>query len=243
MSQGTGGAEKEAGMAEPTHERLAAHARWLASAGAEGSRLDLSGADLQNAELAGVNLSRAVLSGADLYRARLAGANLAGCDLSAAFAAEADLTGADLTEAYLRRADFTEATLVDARLHRASCIRVDFSGADLTGADLSRAYLVKAVATGTRFVRANLAEADVHRLLLLDAVLDPSRVAGLRGTLGFAADQVRVVGDGAERQVTVAEAVEILNRHGAEVATWPDDAEPPDPAAWRWEEAERHDVD
>lgn len=230
-------------MAEPTVEQLAEHARWRASDGGEGTRLDLSGADLTGADLAGANLAGAVLSSADLYRARLVGTDLSGADLSAAFAAEADLTGADLTGAYLRRADFTGATLVDARMHRASCISTDFSGADLTGADLSRAYLVKAVATGTTLARVNWAEADVHRLLLLDAVIDPARVAGLRGTIGFATDRVRVLGDRPERTVAVSEVVGILNRHGAAVETWPDDAEPPDPAPWRWDEETRHDLD
>lgn len=230
-------------MAEPTPGRLAEHARWLSSGGAEGTRLDLSGADLQAADLAGANLAGAVLSSADLYRARLAGADLSGADLSAASLAGADLTGADLTGAYLRRADLTGATLVDARLRRASCLNTDFTGADLTGADFSRAYLVKAVATGATFEGTNWAEADVSRLLVLDAVLDPTRVDGLRGTLGFATDRVLVVGDGPDRTLTVTEAVDLLNRHGAAVQTWQDDAEPPEPAPWRWAEEGGDELD
>ncbi len=77
-----------------------------------GSRADLSGADLRGADLSG-----AYLRGADLSGAYLSGADLRGADLSGA-----DLRGADLSGAYLRGAYLRGAYL---------------SGADLRGAELS----------------------------------------------------------------------------------------------------------
>jgi uncharacterized protein YjbI with pentapeptide repeats len=62
---------------------LAAHLKWLNNE-SDGSRADLSGADLSRADLSGANLSRADLSGADLSGADLSGAYLSGADLSGA---------------------------------------------------------------------------------------------------------------------------------------------------------------
>ena len=102
-------------------EQYAAHKLWRDTNGAEGTRLNLSGAYLSRA-----NLSRADLSGAYLSRA-----NLCGADLSGAYLSGANLSGAYLSGAYLSGANLSGADLSGANL----------SGADLSGADLSGAKL------------------------------------------------------------------------------------------------------
>ena len=57
---------------------LADHKKWLSEN--EGTRANLSGADLSRANLSRANLSGADLSGADLSRANLSGANLSGAE-------------------------------------------------------------------------------------------------------------------------------------------------------------------
>ena len=90
--------------------------------------VDLSEADLSEANLRGANLREANLYGASLYEANLYGANLYGADLR-----EADLYGADLREADLRGADLRGADLRGADLRWASLRGTDLSVADLVG--------------------------------------------------------------------------------------------------------------
>ena len=97
---------------------LAAHKLYLADKEG-GSRADLSGADLSDA-----NLGWASLRGADLSDANLSGANLS----------RADLCWADLRGANLSMADLSDANLIGANLNRANLSRADLSGADLSGA-------------------------------------------------------------------------------------------------------------
>jgi len=65
------------------------HRKWLLSEG--GSRANLSGADLSDADLSRAYLSGADLSGADLIRAYLSGADLSDADLSGAVHAWAQI--------------------------------------------------------------------------------------------------------------------------------------------------------
>jgi uncharacterized protein YjbI with pentapeptide repeats len=102
---------------------VAAHGRWL-SGEPDGTRANLSGADLS-----GANLHRANLGGADLHQANLYGANLSW----------ANLYGADLYGANLRGAN-----LYGADLNQANLSRADLSGANLSGANLSRVDLYEA---------------------------------------------------------------------------------------------------
>ena len=67
--------------------------------------VNLSGADLYEANLSGANLS-----GSNLYLAYLSGANLSGANLSGA-----DLSGADLSRAYLFGANLSGADLSGAK--------------------------------------------------------------------------------------------------------------------------------
>lgn len=103
---------------EELSQRLAAHAQWVASRGAEGRRL---------------------VGPLDLFGVALAGADLRGADLSGSV-----LTGARVGGADLRPAE-TEAGRVVTTLRGARCERADFQEAQLDGADLSRCNLRRAL--------------------------------------------------------------------------------------------------
>ena len=84
---------------EELNKILEEHKKWLNNEG--GSRANLSGADLSDANLIRANLIRADLSGADLSGADLIRADLSGADLSGANLIRADLSGAYLSGANL----------------------------------------------------------------------------------------------------------------------------------------------
>jgi len=209
-------------MAELDSGLLAAHHEWLESGGKKGRKLVLTGADLSGADLNSVALDQACL----------AHANLSGADLGGAFVSQADLTGANLSGTYLRKTEFSGSRLVGAVLRGAYCVKTEFNRADLTGADLSRIYLAWSYLSDTVLNGTNFTEADVC-LSLGGKKFDVSRVTGMTGAIGSDADLVTVVGDGPERQITIAELVEILNRRGAQVTTWPK-GHSPDSPPWRW---------
>jgi uncharacterized protein YjbI with pentapeptide repeats len=127
----------------------------ISLAGVDLSRADLKDANLCGAVLGAANLSRADLSianlrgvdlsGANLNRADLSGANLSRADLSEANLILADLSEANLTEAGLGAANLTRANLSGARLRRANLILANLSGADLSGADLYEAKFASAI--------------------------------------------------------------------------------------------------
>ena len=115
---------------ESLNEILQKHKLWI-EGDPEGTRADLSGA----------NLSRANLRWADLSGANLSGAYLSGADLSGAYLSGANLSGADLSRADLSGANLSGANLSGADLSRADLSRADLRGANLRWADLSRANL------------------------------------------------------------------------------------------------------
>jgi uncharacterized protein YjbI with pentapeptide repeats len=83
---------------------LEAHSLWGRTKGAEGTRLDLSdadlsGADLTRADLFCADLARADLSGADLSRAYLSQVNFSRAYMRGVNLSDADLTGAILPSA------------------------------------------------------------------------------------------------------------------------------------------------
>ena len=161
---------------------------------------ELDGANLRGVDLFNANLNEADLRGADLRGAKLREATLGGADLR-----EAKLCGADLCSAYLRVADlseanlgiedFHEAGLDDAKMSRARFNRADLDDLQrigvylaqpdvLGGADLTGANLTGAVLNGAKLVGAHLREANLDAARLVGAYLaraDLSR-AVLSGT-------------------------------------------------------------
>ncbi len=109
--------------------------------------IDLTEANLSDANLRGAILPDATLSNVDLRGATLTNANLRGATLSGAKLGGADLSGTKLVFAYLHLADLTNATLsnvdlTDANLSDVSLTNANLYGADLYGADLSEANLI-----------------------------------------------------------------------------------------------------
>jgi TIR domain/Pentapeptide repeats (8 copies) len=103
--------------------------------------IDLTRADLEDAQLAGVdlhgvNLKRVTLRGANLSRSNLAWANLIHANLS-----EARLVSANLKDAYLIDTDLHRSDLTDADLQRAQLTEANFSSAILKGTDFTKALV------------------------------------------------------------------------------------------------------
>jgi hypothetical protein len=86
--------------------------------------IDLTGADLADANLQSAHLNHAQLDGADLTKARLFGAQLVGAKLNAARLVDADLGWANLSEASLLTADLSGADLNSALLSGANVAHV-----------------------------------------------------------------------------------------------------------------------
>ncbi|WP_321341549.1 pentapeptide repeat-containing protein [uncultured Cohaesibacter sp.] len=133
------------------------------------SKADLREAQLQQAILVGASLRNAYLRQADLQGAALIKAQLQRADL-----VEAKLQGACLIEAELQRADLTEAKLQGAFL----------GGAKLHGADLTKAKLQKADLAVAKLQGADLREAKLQRADLAVANLMGADLMGadLMGT-------------------------------------------------------------
>ncbi|EHT0294686.1 pentapeptide repeat-containing protein [Salmonella enterica] len=115
---------------------LEEHKVWITSMRESGSRADLRGADLRDADLFGADLRGANLRDADLFGANLCGANLRGANLRGADLRGANLCGADLRGANLRGANLRGADLRGADLRDADLFGADLRGANLCGADL-----------------------------------------------------------------------------------------------------------
>jgi uncharacterized protein YjbI with pentapeptide repeats len=110
-------------------------------AGKAQALVNLTGADLTDADMA-----RAVIPGAASSSTDFAGADLDGADLTYSELAAADLAGArlgglDARDADLTRADLAGADLSGARLSATSLVEADLHGVDWEGADLSGADL------------------------------------------------------------------------------------------------------
>jgi uncharacterized protein YjbI with pentapeptide repeats len=178
---------------------LKAHAKWVKSGGEEGTKADVSsanlqGADLQEAELSSADLQGAKLLGCNFQGTIFRGTNLQGADLRATDLQGAELLGANLKEANLRLSDLSEADLTLADLSEA-----DLQGADLYECNLTEAKLIEANLTGANLQEADLAEADLQGAVLYQANLQEANLseanlegadlseADLRGALLFGA--------------------------------------------------------
>jgi|GEM_PF-1248175 len=145
---------------------LEEHKVWVGSNCSQGSRANLSGANLIDA-----NLSGAYLSGANLIDANLSGAYLRGANLRGANLSDANLRGADLSGANLSDANLSGAYLIDANLRGAYLSGANLSDANLSGANLRGANLSDANLSGAYLIDANLRGADLRGANLSDANL------------------------------------------------------------------------
>jgi uncharacterized protein YjbI with pentapeptide repeats len=140
--------------------------------------VDLSNADLIDADLHLTDLIDADLSGTDLIDADLRGANLSG-----AFLTQANLIDANLSKADLIDADLIDADLIDANLSKADLIEANLSGADLSGANLIEANLSD----------ANLFQADLSHANLRDANLRGADLGGATGVTESKLEESHVI--------------------------------------------------
>lgn len=175
----------EVDLTEPLEDLLLKHTEWVASGGATGTRLDLSGFDLRTVS----NLKRACLTMFKAERATFVTLDLTGGQLQAAELNGADLRAANFTDidarglhargarldglnAYKARfapvpvaggitikGDLSKASLRYANFHSADLTEMDFTDADLTHADFTSAKL-----EGVIWTRAKLSNAifDEH---------------------------------------------------------------------------------
>ena len=108
------------------------HALWLDTNGKEGSRANLTRANLYGVNLTHANLTRANLYGANLTRANLTRANLTRANLDGV-----NLHGANLTHANLEGANLFSANLDWANLEGANLTHANLTHANLTHTNLT----------------------------------------------------------------------------------------------------------
>jgi hypothetical protein len=123
-----------------------------------GVQIDLSYAELNNA-----NLNHIDFSGARLYEVNLKRSSLIGVDFG----------GANLSHARLQ-----ETLLLDARIQSANLRDARLRSANLTGANLSGSDLRGAVLSGADFSRTDLTNADLSGAILVHTKIDQAKISG-----------------------------------------------------------------
>ena len=127
--------------------------------GVEEVKRDLRGVSLVGMDLSGANLREANLSKdilvvigghlLDLRNIYLAGADLSGANLLGVDLSRTILSGTNLSKANLMGADLSETSLLEADLSGANLFGVNLSKANLMGTDISRVYLRETNLSGT----------------------------------------------------------------------------------------------
>ena len=209
VSTSAEGADEWAGYERLTPAEVVARvANSTASAPADLSNKNLSGADLAHIDFKAANLSASVFNGSNLR-----GANLSRCNLTVSFGEHADfreanLRGAEMFSMQLAGADLRGADLTDARfigdmsrarlagaivrnfrgaadmtnqsmgLMRSNFQSADLRGADFTGANLSRANFSFSDLSGAIFTNAKLAGAEFPGVDLSGADLSGADLRG-----------------------------------------------------------------
>jgi uncharacterized protein YjbI with pentapeptide repeats len=162
-------------------ELLRLHRQFVASCGAAGRALDLTGFDLRGAgSLAGACLTMltahdAVFYGLDLSHCELQAARCSGADFRDCRLDGADMRGIVATGAMLDCASMRGANLCALVIHDTRRMHADLSGASLRHADLRGADL-----RGARLSGADLSFADLDGANLADADQTGIRLAGGR---------------------------------------------------------------
>lgn len=169
-------------------ELLEEHTKWVATAGRDGQRLDLSGFDMRHVphlrdypltaiKAVGGNFLQQNLEDAQIQSALLDRADLRDCNLK-----HADLRGTSLKNAMLARADLSHAQLSPLKFTNPDGTewlqRVNLSGANLRYAVLNGAVLCDAILAGADLSYAILIECDLRRADLTGALLDGADMSG-----------------------------------------------------------------
>lgn len=119
--------------------------------------------DLTRANLADADFSGADLTGADLTGVNLKGGLMVLADLTGAKLNEATLEGAELTQANLTEVDLDRANLTNANLIRANLSKATLNLTQLDSTSLRKTTLIEATLSRARLIRADLTDADVTR--------------------------------------------------------------------------------
>lgn len=126
---------------DPMITRLTNHAKWIASKGARGEQLDISGLDMRPVR----NLVRYPLIAAKARGANFSGMYLAGIHMQSALLENCNFNGADLSGADLRGSSLRGADLTNAKLEGANLGTLNFGerrqAVDLTDAILTGTIL------------------------------------------------------------------------------------------------------
>ena len=143
--------------------------------------INLSGADLREADLRNIQLL-----GADLRNANLSGADLRNANLSGADLKNANLSGADLTQAYLQGADLKKANLRNATLRGAKLTKTVLKRANKKGADFTGIVIERELQFTARQVVGFYAKPPEETKTFDISLLHPERLAkGLSTALGI----------------------------------------------------------
>ena len=158
-------------------------ARWIQSnhkspswwdAGSE--RVNLRGANLQEARINGANLRDANRQEAGLWEVEIGDADLRGADLQGADLKFANLQGAILWNTNLQNADLGYTTLKEASLRRANLRKAVLWSADLGGADLRDTILGDADLRHARLQGVDLSISVITGIYVSDAWLDKTKL-------------------------------------------------------------------
>jgi uncharacterized protein YjbI with pentapeptide repeats len=171
------------------------HTQWVATAGQNGVRLDLSGYDLRSIQdlrkysltavkAVGANFLNQDLTGANIQSAILDKSDFRDCKMKSI-----DLRGTSIRNALLTRADLSGANMSPLQFNTADgntwMQRVNMSGSNMRYSVLRGADLRDAVLMGTDLSYAILIDCDLRRADLTGANLDGADLAGalLSGTI------------------------------------------------------------
>jgi uncharacterized protein YjbI with pentapeptide repeats len=181
---GGGGGEGDLDRAASDHQL------WLATAGREGRRADLSGRDLSGRTFPSGDWRGAIFVGTNFAGSTIPTPNFGPALFGPADEYVCDLTLADFRGAVLDGADFRGAVLLHAKLAGAGLTNALFQGTVfgaannrgiLTGAVLERANLAGADLIGLDLARTNLKDADLTDADLRQATnleFDSTRIRG-----------------------------------------------------------------
>lgn len=141
--------------------------------------VNLSKADIRDAELPGVNLSHADLRGCnlvdvDFQNANLESANLTGANLSGAKLVQASMANANLENTKLAGVDASDADLSATKL-----VRCNATDAILMRVTLRQANCRDAHLTGVNFALSDLGQADFRDSVLEQSIFEASDLIGI----------------------------------------------------------------